>query len=990
MLSRGALRLASSRTRRGIALSWSVLFILSLLLQYATFALAPAALAVHDEQFQLDGNAVDDAGSAQPDDWATLVAGGGSADAFTGIIHEAPDSTIFTTGGSKDDLNTTSWRWTDGSVPDKDDLLDGFAALYNKILYFGADRFANNGDSAIGFWFFQNGLNVNGNGTFSPAHKVGDLFVVSHFENGGAVSEIQLFSWVGSGGSDGALDLVATGQICTGSPANDEACGIANQTATPAPWSYTPKAGAAGTFPQFSFFEGGLDLSQVFTGTVPCFGSFLVETRSSQEINAQLKDFIAGDFNTCKPPTIATAASDSTVQLGGTVTDTATLSGNDGPVSGSVKFFVCGPNPSATACTSGGTQVGGAVTVNTANNPDSATSAAFTPPAAGFYCFRAEYTPDADSQYLAGSHTNATTECFKVLEAHIAITKTANPQGPVNAGDSIGFDITVTNEGDGTALGVHVTDVLPAGINWSAGAPTGDITGVSCAIAAGTLTCDDASMAAGDSFTVHISGTTDANDCGTVTNTASVSTTNDGSDEASASVDVLCAQIAITKTANPAGPVSAGDTVGFDITVTNDGAGTATNVHVTDVLPAGINWSAGAPTGDITGVSCAIAAGTLTCDDASMASGDSFTVHISGATGPEDCGTITNTASVTTANDGSDEATASVDVLCPDVQVVKTAPNEQIPAGQDLVFTITTTNIGDGVARNVTLTDTLPAGFDWSENSAACEIAAGVLSCDFGDLDPGESASVTLTAPTSALGENPNIDCSEGGITVDNTATATSTNEGQDVLGNNTDDASIDVLCSALLIQKSFTGNTNGTDPDLGVPSAKIGDTLHYTLEYAGAGLLENAVITDVLPQGLDFVAGTALGDANFNDGTYDSATRTITWHAKGTLPDPASGAVTYDVKVLATAPDFAQPLVNVATIDSDQTNPDSDTASVAVLAPPEELTPPPTSTITPQTAPSNPGFALMLILLGVAGLTLGIGFVTPAPARVRRRDRLG
>src|SRR6185369_4841972 len=221
--------------------------------------------------------------------------------------------------------------------------------------------------------------------------------------------------------------------------------------------------------------------------------------------------------------TIATAASDSTVQLGGTLTDTATLSGNDGPVSGSVKFFVCGPNPSATACTSGGTQVGGAVTVNTANNPDSATSAAFT-------------TPDADSQYLAGSHTNATTECFKVVEAHNAITKTANPQGPVNAGDSIGFDITVTNEGDGTALGVHVTDVLPAGINWSAGAPTGDITGVSCAIAAGTLTCDDASMASGDSFTVHISGATGPEDCGTITNTASVTTANDGSDEATASV----------------------------------------------------------------------------------------------------------------------------------------------------------------------------------------------------------------------------------------------------------------------------------------------------------------------------------------------------------------------------------------------------------------------------------------------------------------------
>jgi len=31
-----------------------------------------------------------------------------------------------------------------------------------------------------------------------------------------------------------------------------------------------------------------------------------------------------------------------------------------------------------------------------------------------------------------------------------------------------------------------------------------------------------------------------------------------------------------------------------------------------------------------------------------------------------------------------------------------------------------------------------------------------------------------------------------------------------------------------------------------------------------------------------------------------------------------------------------------------------------------------------------------MLVLLAIAGLTLGIGFITPAPERVRRRDRLG
>jgi hypothetical protein len=60
------------------------------------------------------------------------------------------------------------------------------------------------------------------------------------------------------------------------------------------------------------------------------------------------------------------------------------------------------------------------------------------------------------------------------------------------------------------------------------------------------------------------------------------------------------------------------------------------------------------------------------------------------------------------------------------------------------------------------------------------------------------------------------------------------------------------------------------------------------------------------------------------------------------------------------------------------------------VLAPPLELTPPPTSTISPQTGSSNPGFALMLVLLGIAGIAIGVGFITPVPQRVRRTDRIG
>jgi len=190
----------------------------------------------------------------------------------------------------------------------------------------------------------------------------------------------------------------------------------------------------------------------------------------------------------------------------------------------------------------------------------------------------------------------------------------------------------------------------------------------------------------------------------------------------------------------------------------------------------------------------------------------------------------------------------------------------------------------------------------------------------------------------------------------------------------------------------TFNDPTDPTNPLNGLKQAKIGDTLTYSLHYSGAGPLTHAVITDPVPDGLAYVAGSATGDANFDAGVYDAATRTITWSQSNPtveLPDPADGTLTFKVKVLAAAADIGI-VDNVATIISDQTPLDEGEVAVGVLPPPLGLTPPPTDTITPQTATSNPGFALMLILLGVAGLTLGIGFMTPAPARVRRRDRRG
>ncbi len=260
----------------------------------------PSALAVHDDGlFELDGNAVEEAAAGA--DWSTAVNGGTPNQISRVFISDAFDTTsddIFTGGNSKDDHDIPDWRWTTGSAPDKDDLEHAYAAGYTAsngdlIVYFGADRFATSGDSNLGFWFTKNGITPNPDGTFSGSHADGDLFVVSEFTQGGATPVISVYKWVGGG-----LTQVATSTGCT---ADDGACAVVNSAAAAAPWPYTPKSGSAGTFPTGAFFEGGVDLTTLFGGNdnLPCVHSFLAETRSSDSLNAVLKDFASGSFNLC-------------------------------------------------------------------------------------------------------------------------------------------------------------------------------------------------------------------------------------------------------------------------------------------------------------------------------------------------------------------------------------------------------------------------------------------------------------------------------------------------------------------------------------------------------------------------------------------------------------------------------------------------------------------------------------------------------------------
>ncbi|MDQ3867735.1 MAG: hypothetical protein M3304_13070, partial [Actinomycetota bacterium] len=271
---------------------------------------APAnAFAVHHlGYFELDRDAQGD-GTAG-DDWENIFLKNDAAAASVFVTDEAGRSDDAFTQGSKDVQDLSEWRWASPGIPPKDDLLHAYAAAYESaegtIVYFGADRIDTSGDAELGFWFLQKATAENADGTFTGEHVVGDVLVLSHFERGGRVDDIQVYKWVG--GSE-PLELVLdepgedSPPECPEMAAGDDVCATVNNADTPSPWPYEaqgPKA-PSNVFPAEAFFEGGANVTAILPAGA-CFSSFVAETRSSSSLVAELKDKVIGALSTCPPP----------------------------------------------------------------------------------------------------------------------------------------------------------------------------------------------------------------------------------------------------------------------------------------------------------------------------------------------------------------------------------------------------------------------------------------------------------------------------------------------------------------------------------------------------------------------------------------------------------------------------------------------------------------------------------------------------------------
>jgi uncharacterized repeat protein (TIGR01451 family) len=186
--------------------------------------------------------------------------------------------------------------------------------------------------------------------------------------------------------------------------------------------------------------------------------------------------------------------------------------------------------------------------------------------------------------------------------------------------------------------------------------------------------------------------------------------------------DASCTQppsLSITKSADSAS-VGAGSQIGFTVTLSNSGGGDAEGLSVSDSLPAGsgVNWTIDAANTDPGwSVSGSPPNQSLSYAPTTLVAGASTHVHVVSSTGPSSCGTYDNTASYTSSNGGSGQASASVTVTCQGRgEIVDRSTLCQQFAGGTAVplSTLTYTTQGGNIKK------TSPAGFMyWVEVSAA-------------------------------------------------------------------------------------------------------------------------------------------------------------------------------------------------------------------------------------------------------------------------------
>ncbi|MEH7742902.1 isopeptide-forming domain-containing fimbrial protein [Bacillus subtilis] len=391
-----------------------------------------------------------------------------------------------------------------------------------------------------------------------------------------------------------------------------------------------------------------------------------------------------------------------------------------------------------------------------------------------------------------------------------------------------------------------------------------------------------------------------------------------------------------------------GDTLLYTIQTRNtEEDSEAKNLTISDAIPDGLEYVPGTLKVDGTAVSDAKDddKGDVTDGKVSGQIGDvtgtewhnvSFEVKVKAGQAGE---TIKNTATVSGSNiETPDKPSNDTEIYPrkPDVESKKIASlqekaegnkdDKHPEVGDTLLYTIETRNtIEDSLLKDLVISDELPDGLEYVSGSLKVDGTAvsdaqdddkgdmtdGKVSGQIGDVTDTEWHTVTFEAKVKP---------GQAGETIQNTASVTGSNiEIPDKPKNE-----VDVYPRNPVLESKKTASIQAkADGNKEENQTQVGDTLLYTIQTRNTvedSLVKNLVISDELPEGLEYVSGTlkvdnkAVSDAQ-DDDKGDMKEGKVSGQI-GDVTDTEWHTVTFEVKVKAGQTD--QKIVNTASVTGD------------------------------------------------------------------------
>ncbi len=276
------------------------------------------------------------------------------------------------------------------------------------------------------------------------------------------------------------------------------------------------------------------------------------------------------------------------------------------------------------------------------------------------------------------------------------------------------------------------------------------------------------------------------------------------------------------------------DMIDYELVVTNNGTGAASNVVVMDELPAGVKTADGMST-------LKYNVGTLPAGQARR-----MTAKLKASK----TGTFKSTAQATADGGLKDTAAGQTVVRQPVLEITKTAP-DMIFAGRNLEYTIMVKNTGDAPARNLEISDGVPNTTSFVSASNNGRLIDGSVSWSLGTLDPGKSRTVTMTVKPARIGK------------VTNAAAANA-----DCAEPVTDRASTDVAgIPAILLE--VVDRDGGVDYD----PVEVGNRVVYVITATNQGSARDTDIRiTATPENAEFISATGATEGQFRNGTITFA----------------------------------------------------------------------------------------------------------------------